>query len=422
MASTHNFPFEKLISPYSLNPPPFCYPGSLVPAFLNVTFPIILQQLNMIGTHTHGEIKGEGGFETAQKMERDAIFWISKMVYKTNQTDVSELVDGYFSSGATESNLMGLWLGRNYLYSRTKETPTLLITALAHYSFIKSANIVDITSHDDNVRIIKHNRNFEMDVDDLERVIQKLIVEGKKNVIIGLTVGTSACGSIDPIWRVNSIVNKYSVDLNFYIHVDAAFGGFTVPFVTNNIFIGFEHSNVMSIAIDGHKMGDLPYPSGIFLCRKNLQRYTATHVNYIRGHCDDTVTGSRSSIGPITAYYMFFHHDGLNYYRDNALGCIARRDKFAELLAPIKHVTVHPFSPYVNILPVEIDIVDGKIPEELIEGELKDYHLRSDIISIDGVDHTIYKMCIMNHVSIKHIEQFVDIIKSIIERYRHTEL
>ena len=407
-----------ITSPYRLNPPPFCYPGTLVPIFLSKLLPLIFEQLNLIGTHTHENIIGEGGFERAQRMEQEAIFWLGQFVCKNNTTDVSKIIDGYFSTGATESNIMGIWIGRNYLRSLYDEPPTVMLTHLAHYSFIKACNLANIPESD--VLTIKHTNNFEMNIDDLEYSITTLISKKKKNIIIILTAGTSTAGSIDPIQQVNRIVNKYKKNINVYIHIDAAFGGFTIPFLTDDIHIGFENSFVMSMAIDGHKMGQLPYPAGIFLCRKNMQKYMTTHVNYIRGHCDDTLIGSRTSIPAIMAHYIFFNY-GKEFYADKARECIMHRDDLANKLKNLEHVVVHPYSKYVNVLPLEVDLVAGKIPDEIIEGKLQNYHLRSDEVEIDGKIKIIYKIYIMEH-TFNYIDQFVHDLKSVIDTFYHNEL
>jgi len=418
-----SIPIFNVTSPYHLSPPPFCYPGSLVPFSFTPMFPLIYEQINMIGTHTH-EIIGEGGFETAQKIERDAIYWIGTHVCKNQpSSNIPKIIDGYFSSGATESNIMGLWLARNRFRTKFNSDTSIIIAPSAHYSFIKACNILDL--HD--VYVTNITDKFEMDISSLEKIIKQLISEHKRNIVVVATAGTSAYGSIDPIDKINLLLDNYiaSDNINAHIHVDAAFGGFTIPFLEVNPsinietpppFIGFENSHVMTIAIDGHKMGDLPYPAGIFLCRKKLQKYTATKVHYIRGHCDDTLIGSRTAMSAFYAWHRF-NNNGETYYKNNAIECITHRNKLALLLHNISHVTVHPYSPYVNILPIEVDISNGKIPDDILEGSiLKNYNLRSDEIEINGKIHTIYKLCIMKH-TFNFINQFVHDIQHVINTY-----
>ena len=49
----------------------------------------------------------------------------------------------------------------------------------------------------------------------------------------------------------------------------------------------------------------MPYPSGLFMCKKGFQKYVTTDVKYIRGGHDDTLIGSRPAITAVCAYNYF---------------------------------------------------------------------------------------------------------------------
>lgn len=51
---------------------------------------------------------------------------------------------------------------------------------------------------------------------------------------------------------------------SFYMNIGASFAGFTIPFINREMEFGFSIPEVMSITIDGDKMGRLPYPAGVF--------------------------------------------------------------------------------------------------------------------------------------------------------------
>ena len=52
-------------------------------------------------------------------------------------------------------------------------------------------------------------------------------------------------------------------------------------------------------------MGNMPYPCGIFLCRKNLQDTVSLNVFYLGGHQDNTIIGSRTAISAFCLHYYF---------------------------------------------------------------------------------------------------------------------
>jgi len=73
--------------------------------------------------------------------------------------------------------------------------------------------------------------------------------------------------------------------------------GFSHPFLKNYENYNFKINEVKSLTFDYHKYGFLYYPSGIFLCRKDLQNYIGSNTEYVKIF-DDTLIGSRSGILP----------------------------------------------------------------------------------------------------------------------------
>lgn len=263
-----------------------------------------------------------------------------------------------------------------------------------------------------------------MNIESVRNIIENEIVNNDKHhFIIVATAGICVSGNLDPIEEINTLIteikkNYYGVE--FYFHVDASFAGLTVPFLTQSVKIGFENSNVKSVTIDGDKMGLLPYPSGVFLCRKGLQKYITRDVHYIRGGHDDTISGSRSGVGSMSAWYMI-HKYGFDGYKKLAEDCISHRDKLKNMLMErnLKGIRILDHSPYVNFLPLVIDIEDGKIPDKLIEEEpLKHYHMRSDILTIGGKQVYVYKICIMRH-TFEHLEKFVNTLEYVVNNHKN---
>jgi glutamate/tyrosine decarboxylase-like PLP-dependent enzyme len=401
---------------------PMCYPGTwLDPDLGQFTAEFIRKQLNLIGTHTYSDVR-EGGFDKIQNMEIFAIRWIAKLLGGIVAGEGK--TDGYFCGGATEANIEGMWLARQWMRSFNNETIVPMYSKTTHYSICKACDILGLNIRDD----IKITDKLEMDLEDIETKIIDRISRGYHNFIIIPTAGTYISGAIDPISEINDLIERISTEhegLHFYIHVDAAFGGFTIPFLAPDLKIGFQNKHVMSMAVDGDKMGLLPYPSGIFLCRNGLQKHITRDVHYIRGAHDDTLSGSRSGLGQACAWYMFNKY-GFDGYRQLAQDAIDHRDKLVKLVSELDwgdspaRIQAVAHSPYVNQLPMVIDIKDGKIPDELLESPLlKGYNLRSESFPINGEDVMIYKVCIMRH-TYPHIEQFVKDLYSLFSKEHKT--
>lgn len=362
---------------------PVCYPGTKLSGDLaSLAGYIAVIQPNLIGTHTHSDI-GEGGFADFQSMETKVIYWLGK--YIGSEYPENEL-DGYFCTGGTEGNLMGNWVGREYLKKKHAEV-VLICPESVHYSIIKAANILSLP-----MITIKLNDKGEVDLDDLTRIIGE---NKTKGLLFNFTIGTSLMGAVDPVWKIEDILGGLPSD-NYYVHLDMAFGGFTLPFIKDPPPFCFHNKCVSSCIIDGHKMGGMPYPSGIFICRKGLQSNVTRDVKYIRGSHDDTVCGSRSGIGPACGYYLMEKQSWQGYH-DDLMKCLSTRDEMAEKLIKIKGVKVFNCSPYVNLLPIGFDfpVAEDDIEKDVL---IKDYHLRRDNVKLNGKEHEVFKLCIMPHV------------------------
>jgi len=365
----------------------------------------LVEQINSIGRHTNTKEEGEGGYEIAHSMEVSAISWCAQLV-DAHPTDVH----GHFCSGGTEANFEGMLIGRRWLENLNNEPITLIVSPTVHYSIhLKSASILKI----DNIVITDINNKFQMDLNSLKQIIQN---SNTKNIMIVATVSTTGEGAIDNIRGINSIITNYKDRYNFYLHIDAASGSFMIPFVKKTDLtigkcdFGFDIENVDSITLDGHKMGYLPYPSAMIIYQKKYEIVMDIKVDYIKGHHDGTVVGSRNGAFPIFANYIFQKY-GFQWYAEHAKNSVMHRDILVDLLRKrnIKGVHILNYSPYTNFLPLAFDKDLESNPN------LKSYHLRVVEYNANigkmliGENKTIkvYKICIMPH-NYNSIEQFIN--------------
>jgi tyrosine decarboxylase/aspartate 1-decarboxylase len=432
-------------SPYGQNGEKIamCYPGTpLRPEVKELIHELADRQLNAIGTHTHGSMKdgawtspdGEGGFPGLAEAERTAIWMIASQLGGRFDT-----VDGYFCGGGTDANMMGIWIGRQWLRNRPDPMNrgiVVLTTPIAHYSIMKATDITDIgrsqttlcpkcrrphLMHGDRsgsgMAYVGMDETGGMDVADLERVFRLKYEEGFRRFIVVPAIGTTVLGSVDPIWEIDQTIQRLQGTSNahFYVHVDASFGGFTAPFTGTPKPFGFQNSSVMSITVDADKMGHLAYPAGVFLCRKGLQELVARKVAYIRGTHDDTLPGSRSALAPLIAYDLY-RKIGVDGHRAYVQGCMEVRDYLEGRLRAIgdDRLVIGPVPEWTNFLPIEVRIENGAIPARLREGKgalLEPYHLRSDYVpsatDVRSCPRIVYKLCIMPHHTREAVDQFV---------------
>ncbi|MBD2527540.1 histidine decarboxylase [Nostoc sp. FACHB-133] len=224
-------------------------------------------------------VPGDFGLQS-KEFEQECISWFAQLY---------ELPEywGYVTSGGTEGNLYGLFLGRT-LYP----DGILYSSKDSHYSVPKAAHLLRI-SH----CTINSQPNGEIEYEHLEQELSK---RKNQSAILNLNFGTTMKGAVDNIDRVIGILEK--LDIRFYIHCDGALGGMLLPFIEGAPKISFKNYPIGSIAVSGHKFIGSPIPYGIVLTRAEYLEKIGQVIEYI-GSKDTTITGSRSGLTPLLLWY-----------------------------------------------------------------------------------------------------------------------
>jgi tyrosine decarboxylase/aspartate 1-decarboxylase len=222
---------------------------------------------NHIGCHT---LNGaEKIFKGTQELENELIQLCAEQIFGGE----SDAQDGYVASGGTEANIEALWIYRNYFMNEYKADVNqiaVMYSEDSHYSLSKGANLLNITSI-----IIDVDKNTrELLISDFEKKIASALNNGIRYFIINMNLSTTMFGSVDDINTITAFLNEKKI--NYKLHVDAAFGGFIYPFSNSVTNYTFKNPNITSISIDGHKMLQTPYGTGIFLIRKGFMQYVKT--------------------------------------------------------------------------------------------------------------------------------------------------
>ena len=206
---------------------------------------------------------------------------------------------GYVTSGGTEGNMYGLYMGRE-----TYPDGVVYFSQDTHYSVVKILRLLKAR----NI-MIKSQPNGEIDYDDLYETVR---INRDVPVIIMANIGTTMKGAVDDVDKVRDILDDLAVS-NSYIHADAALSGMILPFVEDPQPYGFDRG-FDSVAVSGHKMIGSPLPCGVALTRKEYVSRIARSIEYV-GVLDTTLTGSRSAFAPLLIWYAFQRH-GLDGFKE----------------------------------------------------------------------------------------------------------
>ena len=237
-----------------------------------------------------------GLFRGTKTIEKKVIESIGKMLSLDNAY-------GNIVTGGTEANLMAIRAARNHARKYKGITDgEIIIPDSAHFSFKKAADML-------NLKIVeaKLDDNYKIDVESVKNAISS------KTVAIVAIAGTTELGLIDPIEEIS----KIAFENNIYFHVDAAFGGFSIPFLRESGYdlpvFDFSLEGVCSITVDPHKMGLAPIPAGgIIFRREEYLDVMAVDSPYLTVKTQSTIVGTRLGASSAATYAImkYFGKEG----------------------------------------------------------------------------------------------------------------
>lgn len=229
---------------------------------------------------------------------------------------------GYITSGGTEGNLYGIFLGRE-----TRPDGVLYFSEDTHYSIAKAAYMMKIPHV-----IIPCNDNGAMDCQFLK---QSLSDNQDKPAIVNLNFGTTMKGAIDDIEQVSALLKSHKA--GFYLHCDAALSGMLLPFIPGAPSISFEQYPIDSVAVSGNKFIGSPIPNGVVLARSSIVDNVGIQVDYI-GCKDSTILGVRSGLAALCLWYAI--QTRKHTFAEEARQCLENA-KYLQAALSAKGISAH---------------------------------------------------------------------------------
>lgn len=284
-----------------------------------------------IRAHTkfiEANLGNSGLYPGTKKMETNIVGSLNKLLHNPKGC-------GRIVGGGTEANIMALWIAKKITGKNEVIAPRS-----KHFSFCKATDLMNMKA-----RVVELDENYKVCIDDVEDMMNK-----NTAAVVGVA-GTTELGVIDPIDKLSDLCREKT-----FLHVDAAFGGFVIPFLKR---LGhdlpdfdFRLPGVSSLTIDPHKMGCSTQPAGAHLLRKKEYEQTIeVKAPYLTLTRQATLSGTRNSAS-VAATWATMEHLGIEGYTKIVKRCY---DNTQYLKRRMIELGVDPvIEPVMNILALKL--------------------------------------------------------------------
>lgn len=237
-------------------------------------------------------------------------------------TRILDLLDVVKASGLLEEVRQKCVRG---IGMKGREPGKMLVPQSKHYSWTKAADILGIGQ--ENLISIPVGPNYRMDVKALKGQIDALVAKRIPILAVVAVVGSTEEGAVDEVHEIVRLRDRYeNQGVSFYLHIDAAYGGYArslfldeemrfmeyaevgrqqarqgvlhhdTDWLNVSVYEAFKAmSEADSITVDPHKLGYVPYAAGAIVARDrrviDIISYFAAYV-FEKDDANPTLLGS----------------------------------------------------------------------------------------------------------------------------------
>lgn len=236
---------------------------------------------------------------------------------------------GTATIGSSEAIMLGL-LAHKWVWKRRAKpgaTPNIVFGAEVHVCWEKFARYFDV-----EMRIIPLEKGrYTITAKSVEERIDE------NTICVGAILGTTYSGQADPIQEINELLLRIKKEKGWDIpmHIDAASGGFVVPFTDPDFVWDFRLEQVKSINVSGHKYG-LVYPGiGWVLWRdeSDFPEELVFKVDYLGGWMPTYTLNFSCNGAFVLAQYYNFLRLGREGYTQIMNNCVENAQYLGKMLA-----------------------------------------------------------------------------------------
>ncbi len=261
------------------------------------------------------------------------------------------------------------------------EKPNVVLPESAHFSFDKASRLLGV-----ELRHARLDDDFRVSTSSMQELVDDSTIG-----VIGVA-GTTELGQVDPI----PDIAKIATDAGIFFHVDAAFGGYVLPFMKDTVKFDFEVEGVSSITVDPHKMGLGTIPAGCILFRdRNFLDALTVSTPYLTTNKQYTLIGTRTGASAAAAYAVV-RYLGVEGFRSNVDRCMEVTNWLAGKIRGMGARLV--IEPQMNLVTF---YVDDKFD---VQKRLEDLGWYVSVVS----DIEAIRLVIMPRTTIEVAEKFAD--------------
>lgn len=335
---------------------------------------------------------GDGGlFKGTSMMEDEVISSLAKLLHGSDAC-------GHIVTGGTEANIMAMTVAKYLFQEENEGIPEVILPRTAHFSFKKACSMLSLKTVE-----VPLNDEYKIDTSKLEECITE------NTMAIVAIAGSTEFGLVDDIDKISKIAKSNGV----YLHVDAALGGFIIPFMNyesnTQLNFDFKCEGVSSITLDPHKMGLAPVPAGgiIFRDKKYLDKL-AIDAPYLTKNVQTTIVGTRTG-ATTAATWALINYYGLEGYKRIVDGSLKLTQYAYERLTRMENVKVI-VEPELNVIAFEVEGIETKkLKEELFK---KGWRVSNT------VNPYAIRVVLMPHVKKEHVDDFLVDLDEVIREHR----
>jgi glutamate/tyrosine decarboxylase-like PLP-dependent enzyme len=217
----------------------------------------------------------------ATEIERTVVRWLGRLIGYSNESA------GLLTSGGSMANLTALLIAHRAKSGSDAASTglwnigtamTIYASDQIHMSIPKAADILGLGRK--QVRLVKCDDDFRMNVVALRRSISEDLERGLKPFCLVASAGTVNTGAVDPLNEIADVADEFGL----WFHIDGAYGALAALDETKRpLFRGLARAD--SVSLDPHKWLYVPLDSGCLLFRDEAQARAAfsfDDVDYIK--------------------------------------------------------------------------------------------------------------------------------------------